>query len=522
MRVRTQKGTSLVEILVVIVIFLVGILAIVQVFPPGLAVLRTSRNNTMAAQLGEAESQRILGRSGQLPEMIVPVTYIQLSGGGVQVKIDPNRLPSDLMPPRDANQPGRIDANGDVLLGGTRLANWQRVSGANLFTRVIGESTVVPAPRQIPGLNGGFGGVYTMAFGPAYFIPTAQGVGVDGVVSVYGNDYVRLNGNREANRPNPFRSREGEFYFVSGDETDDTNFPGEDQIWVAPSSGRKFRISMSFAYDNSTSVNQFDVILQTDFTNGPTVYGVQAGNYWVISLQKLIAQQDIYGNSNFQESGYRYTDFGSLRLQRVYEEIPIGQAFSANDPYEYKVLGTGQDQGGSGFCLGSLLFNPTGYSTRVRSAQSNNEALLARMDYAVFDWRLIKDEFRVPTSEVVAGRLADKPVKLILNSIKTFRGGPDNRQNTGLGLNTPTIAPLGNGLTDDAVVVDIDTGAVILGNLPGNALSGWWMDKSLGNITFHDVDNDPSNGLSVYMSFPTGDPNNPWGARRFVPDVTRR
>jgi hypothetical protein len=36
------------------------------------------------------------------------------------------------------------------------------------------------------------------------------------------------------------------------------------------------------------------------------------------------------------------------------------------------------------------------------------------------------------------------------------------------------------------------------------------------------VDNDPSNGLSVYMAFPTGDPVNPWTNRTLVPDIRNR
>ena len=54
MKRNRRAGTSLVELLVVIVVFLIGILAILQIFPGGLRVLATSRSNAVARQLEDA------------------------------------------------------------------------------------------------------------------------------------------------------------------------------------------------------------------------------------------------------------------------------------------------------------------------------------------------------------------------------------------------------------------------------------------------------------------------------------
>lgn len=543
MRTNRRTGTTLIEILVVIVVFLVGILAIVQVFPPGLNVLRTTRNNTIASQLGVAEMARIQGQAGQIAEMIVPVSY-QWTGSGVRVTIDTNRLTNELMAAKDPDpQPGRLrwrPATGqyEIFTNGQFIGPWAHVSGSNLFNRVIGESKPVPGPRRIPGLPVGqdFGGVFNLTFAPAYYFPTPAGIGEDGVVQAYGNDMARRYGDRNYNFPNPNgRFREGEFFYVAAEDTDANNFTNEDQVWIAPNKLRKYRIAFSFAYNNSGRTDQYDVIVQANLDPvTPPSYARIVGNYWVISLPQLVSLPDIYGNpSQFTQANYRYAEPDSVRIQRLFQEIPATQAFDLNDPFQYKVIGTGVDGAtGQGVCMGTLLFNPSGFGFRVRSNAGPNEVLLARVDYTVFDWRLIKDDFRVPTPELVAGNLLPKEVKLALNGLKAINSlGPDNRPFLGLGLKTPVLGTLTTKQTDDVVMQDLDTGGVILGNqqndpnLPGYPqypLSAWSVDKSAGHVTFHDVDQNPNNGLSAWMCFPTGDPNNPWTPRQLVNDVANR
>lgn len=512
MRNTHRKGTSLIEVLVVIVVFLVGILAVLQVFPPGLKILQTTARNSVAAQLGESESQRILGRSSTLAEMIVPVTYSKDVNNVFRVVVDTGRSNIDLMPPRDPNGVGRIDQTGQVLLsnGSSQVGPWQRLSGANLFNRVIGESIPVPAPRQVPLL--GFGGVYSLTFGPAYYFPTGAGIGEEGLLQVYGNDFVR----RFADRiPDPGgRWRDNEFIFVTGEDSDQNYFNGEDQIWIAPSAARKYRIAFSFAYNNNNQrTDQYDIIVQANLDPNVSVpYAVRAGNFWVVSLKKLVSQQDIYGHTMFSETYFRYADFNSVRVQRIYQELPINAAYSS-DPYEYKVLGAG-----SQFCMGTLMFNPSGFGTRVRSNQSNNEALLARIDYTAYDWRIIKEDLRVPSLDLVGGTTMPKQVKLALNAVKAMNTeGTDGRIYDGLGFSAPVL-PDTTG-ADDVVVMDLDSGGVILGNNVNSGDSAWSVNKTAGHISFRDVDNNPANGLSAYMKFPVV---GGWSPRQLIPDITNR
>src|SRR4051794_36600123 len=87
-----RSGTSLIEILVVIVVFLVGILAIVQIFPGGFRVLSESQKGTIATWLARARIETLKNYADQMPEGIVPVQY---TWNGSQIVIDaqPDRFP---------------------------------------------------------------------------------------------------------------------------------------------------------------------------------------------------------------------------------------------------------------------------------------------------------------------------------------------------------------------------------------------------------------------------------------------
>ncbi len=514
-----RAGTTLIEVLVVIVVFLVGILAVVQIFPPGLQLLRTTRNNTVAAQLASTETQRILGQPGQVAEMIVPVTYTRTTAG-LRVQIDPTRNWGDLMPPRSSDGVGRIDQDGNVLVDGQRFGDWATASGPNVFSRVVGESRPVPGRGVV---NGQPVSVLNLTFGPVYYFrDAATGVGETGVLQVYGNDLARRFGDRSINRPNPGGSpRDWEFFFVDSESTDDTYFPGEDQLWVGPSTARAFRIAFSFLYDNGGRTDQFDVIVQATLDPAnPVPYAVRAGNYWVVSLRQLVALPDVNdpgGSSQFDPQLYLGTEASSIRLQRVFLERPLSAPFTPGEPYEYKVVASGTDPGtGRGFALGQVWLSPDAADAKVQTAQGGRVPLQARVDYTVFDWRVMRDEFRVPVS-------GPRTVKLALTNLKVKGNqGPDGRPVSGVGLGVPTL-PASNPVVQDGdfVLVDAETGGVVLGNDGQRSDSGYSVDKSNGVVTLRDVFPN-QDGLGAWVVYPTGDPNAPWSAPVQVADLSGR
>ncbi len=495
------SGTSLIELLVVIVVFLVGILAFVQIFPQGLNTLRVTRNNTLANSLARSEMQRIQGQSNQVAELIAPVTYV--GGTTAFISINTSANFNDLLPPVDdtATNTGRLTSDGQVLIGGTPSGPWQKLSGSNVFSRIIGEGRPVPAPRRV---GTDQGGLMQLMFAPIYYFRDAA-TGVQPVnraaLLVYGNDMVGRNAGPPGN-PNDPRTNDSLFIYVDGEDAEDPPFADQDQIWIGSlrdGSGtvipKSYRIQFSFNYDEGGTVRQYDVIVVVDPSD--TTIATQVGNYFVVSLQQLVGKSGIFGSAAFVPSQYRNADGGSIRVQRVFQELAPSDTWNVSDPFQYKVVSSN---------LGSVLMSPYGFRYNVRTIRGATVPLRANVDYTVYDWRIIRDEFRVPLTGYGS-------MKLTVNSIRPLSGsGPDGLPNRGLGgadgsLWTPNQDGV-NG-SQDFILQDVETGGIIVGNGSG-ANSAYVVDKSNSVITFRDVDGNSANGITAFVAFATGNSATPW------------
>jgi prepilin-type N-terminal cleavage/methylation domain-containing protein len=118
---KQNKGFSLVEVLIALLVFLVGLMGIIRVFPGGFAALTTSQNATLAHRLAQAQVERLQARSSNLPWAIVAMD----TAGNPDPTADPTNVDSALT-----------------------------------FRRVINESTLIPAP------DAQGNSVYTVLFGP--------------------------------------------------------------------------------------------------------------------------------------------------------------------------------------------------------------------------------------------------------------------------------------------------------------------------------------------------------------------
>lgn len=107
-RLRYNRGTSIVEVLVVMVILFVGILTVISLFPPGFLSVRRAENLTFAGRLAQYEIERWKNNVDNLPDGILPV-----------------------------------DAAGNVL---SNLFPGPPVSDDNalMFRRIVGETTRIP------------------------------------------------------------------------------------------------------------------------------------------------------------------------------------------------------------------------------------------------------------------------------------------------------------------------------------------------------------------------------------------
>ncbi len=488
---RLVTGTSLIEVLVVIVVFLVGILAIVQVFPPGLAVLRENRAQTQAIAMARAEVQRVLGQSAQLPERIVSGYFDAAGNFFVSSGFNPN----ELNPPVDSGTGvGEINSNGQVLDGGTPIGHWTKLSGANRMTRVIGEGKPIAQPTNV---NGVFGSRMQLLFGPIYYhydAPNSRTLGQ--VLSVYGNDLRRTQGSANDQNPNsaePVYDTDSFAYVPAAEATlsglTPAGFENKDQIWIGrlqdlgtnTLKSHAYRVSMSFVHNDGVTDRVVEAIF-TAFPNIANPYYRELNNYAVISIPDLLT------GSAFLPAGYRAVELSSIRVQRIFQEVPAGTPFDQYDPYQYKPWN---------YALGSLMLNPAGAAETVVDENGNEAALLARVDYSVYDWRIIRDEFQVPGQTIATG--FNPVVKLLANSVMPGSGTQvDGRPYGGIALATDNFmftpdltGALGS---QDFVLMDMNTGGVIAGN-SSVANSCYLVDKTSGNIRFIDTDN--SDGFAV-------------------------
>ena len=448
------SGTSLVELLVVIVIFLVGILAIAQIFPGGFRILNQTRAMAAGASLARDEMDRLKSRPDQLAEQIIPVIYT-FSGSTLTIAADPSHNPSDLGP-----QGVGLADDGQLLDASNRaLGPWQYLTGANRVRRVISESRVVPAPQNV-GVSGlgEFGGLMSLQFAPIVYNSTFSNL-----VDVYGN-------NMEKRLSAPFgRGADYVYYIENADDNDPT-------LWVmrSPVRNRSYRLQMTVYYTSGGNTFSRDLTDQVI-----PVPSDPAGGYVAFSISSLASAG---GGETFAG-----VDVDSIQVARRFERTDLTTPFSSGEPYEYKMLNPE---------LGLLLFNPAGYQYMERR-RGRTLPLVARVNYDVYDWRIIRQEFRVPN-------VSTPTMKLSIGTL-AIKGRPGADGRTYDGMNVPVDPSVGT-TNPDFILLDLDTGGLFL--YDQNAAvdptkSSFSVDKSVGLITFQDFDSNASNGVQGRLAIPT-------------------
>lgn len=439
-----RAGTSLVEILVVIVVFLVGILAIVQIFPGGFRVLSTSQKNTIATTLARAEIELIKNHLDQIPDAIVPVQYTKI-GSQIIITAQPNRSPSDLGPSFST-----LDGAGTMYDGGgNAISNWQYLTGANIGRRVLGEGGIIPTPRLI---GSAYGSLLTLQFAPIVYNPAMQSIFI-----VYGNDLYKHEGDPTTDNL-PIRSTD--YYIANEDQSGASVF-----IPMNPNKVTNYRISFS-AYVSGVRKDFVDVAI----LGVPQGVGARAYRFGGPGLGDIVALP------------ISSVEYDSVKLERQFDPV----ASFSSDPYEYQLLSPQ---------LGEVLFNPAGYNYVIRS-HGRRTPLVGRVSYDVYDWRIIHDEFRMPDVYPAQYRLAIGSLKI------AGEQGPDGLVGQGIGIK----APDSTGVMQDVnlVLEDADSGGLYVFQ-PGTNdphLTSYVVNGGLGLIRMLDYDNDPSNGTQLMLLLP--------------------
>jgi len=451
-RSRRTAGTSLVEILVVIVVFLIGILAIVQIFPGGFRLLGLTRSQSQATQLVRTEIERLKSRADQLPDRVVPVRYLRANGELVAI-VDSGRRTNDLGPTADG-----LTSIGDLVFNGDNLGPWRRASGANMVNRVVGEGSIVPAPRPIAGTISDpayYGGLLNLQYGPAVFNPEVAGNSADNdvIFSVYANDLALALGTPPDPNDQPYRD-----YLYYCDAPDQ---PGATLYVPQSPNPVRFRFAATaYVRDAGNVVRTVELL---DF-----VLTVPAGapyTYYAIPLSTVFAVPVINPGDTFIGVA-----FDSLQVAPLFERIGKNVAFNPANPYEYKLLDD-LNAGASNANIGALLFNPSGYKYYVPNSEGRRIPLTARVNYNVYDWGILRNDLRIPSS-------MSESIRLPLGTLKV-KGNADTDGLPYQGLGFVVADGAGGVVEQDIVVQDSETGGVV-------SPTSYVVDKSMGAIRFLD------------------------------------
>jgi type II secretory pathway pseudopilin PulG len=484
LRRRRFSGTTLVEILVVIVVFLVGILAIAQIFPGGLKILARTRNSSMALALARSQLEAHKARPDLLPEQILPISYVNNLGVYTPVD-DSSRLPNEYAPPT-------VTIEADGIATDTGRA-WQLVSGANAVRRVVGETHTIPAPRLLSPdasvVTAPFGSLVALELGP---MDHNAGVPVNDVngnsrLQVYGRDMYR----REIRRATDYQGiREYEF------ATNALETPGAEFVFPAIRNGR-YRLTATF-YVN----------------DGATTFRRQVVSYIIPIVQNPTGYSSVLLNTlpGILNPGETLVGIepASLRVSQLYTQIAITDAFDPNVPYTYKVLNAR---------IGQLLFNRALFGRTEERAGAKRQPVVARIDYDVRDWRILHEDFRV-TQSAPAG--LSKVIKLSIPSLRTgsiagadsrflpshadvLNAGQD-RPNAGMEdvyvVSNNQVADSNTTDADHFLVIDQETGGQLIERF--NNRPTFNINKSSGNLTLFDVDSDDTTGLTQRIALHDG------------------
>lgn len=435
------------------VVFLVGILAVVQIFPKGFQILVLARNSSVATALSRDEVERLKATPDQLPEAILAV-----NPDGV---IDSTTSPMSLGPLGDS-----LAKDGTLSLNGALIGPWARYTGANRFRYVVGETHNLSAPRQV-GAPGPvmLGSLVIAKFGP---VDPINPLGI----KFYGNDLNVYQGAWDG------ESGRGD-YDAFLDRTDGA------ATLSLPSTGSatNYRLSFTGFVNNGGNLQRRSFFglsgLVPGTTRGSTAEYFPLGS---VSLASLVPAS---------EGTLVSVDPRSVRVQREFTPISASNSWSTVDPYEVKILSEP---------LGVFLFNPAAYTTRIERG-NEIETLKVRMDYQVYDWRVLREEFRFPANLPADHQLAVGSI--LTSNVVAADGRPDADGISVLegSMATNLLAAANNHRADHFVLQDMTTGGIFVEQAPGAPSTSnnpvLRINKSTGVLSIRDTDDDPSNGTTV-------------------------
>lgn len=447
-----RRGTTLIEVLVVLALLAIGILAVVRIFPLGFVTLNATGNVTLANALAKQQEDYMRKYRENLPDGIVAW---DAGTGSVRTGL----MPSDFW----ATVP---------FPGITPTQDDPRYSTGNVARHIVGERCKIPPPYAytVSGSTPEVASVYSLLFGPLYSATPISTV-TPGLQVYGGTTMQRIVFQDPPTADNWAQLRSlGDFGYGINYEQGKLYLAYFDpSVTTANKYDRKLRIEFGYHTGATPPVYQHTppggVAAQALASNDP---GWTPGNPGAVISLNLPSGASVDQNTDV--------------VYRVFTQRPGGTTGWSSDPYEYKVYDP---------VLGVIGFNPLAASLTL--PHQDGRGLTARIDYDVDDWQILRSDMIVPTE--FAGQLTTATATSPFHQIRLSTGPIKQIGVTEDTVNVPSGAlafqntlqysglqryypdtPTRRGTPDiDLIIVDLLTGYTIDSRsmqLPGSPIPG--------------------------------------------------
>lgn len=297
--IRGNKGTSLIEVLVVMVVLMVGILTVVRLFPPGFSSVRRAESMTFASRLAQFEMERWKNNTGNLPEGILPIGLVN---GRLEYLNNVNPGP----PIDDTN--------------------------SSCYRRVIGETTRIPFGGWSTGPESGSN--YMLSFSPIDVVTPS----IDPPLVVRGGNLSRREVDSNTDQQ-PWVWLKPYQYAIDYDASKIS--------FLAYNRERTFHLACSWW---ETPSGGGDPVLNTA-TDIPCIVTPEMSNTWLPISPTVISGEGFKIPVSYGAT-YVGLDHYSDTVSRGFRPLQLPEKWS-DDPYEFKLVDSVQ---------GIISFNPLGYA----------------------------------------------------------------------------------------------------------------------------------------------------------------
>jgi len=467
---RTQRGVSLIEVLVVLVILVTGILTIIRLFPSGFFSIQSTGNAALANSLGGAAINLGEQNSGSLPDAILPDDPMMddlanaVTNSAAYSNYDPDD-PNNLenaravtnetvsVPTAVNGQSIYVVKYGPVVMpGDPAMANG--VAALPSYFTVNSPFWTAQAGNSAPST------VVSSATAPAVTPPTD--IPQDTLVSGQERFLVDLANKKIAV---PYAA-----YTLDGTTSMTTGSPAI-TVQNANSYGQKIVVTITY-FDSSTNTYP----TATRYLNVPAATPRDKNNpyapmYVDAPSHEAYLPDTPTSTGNYQggwfnpEMDYPDSPAGqnpsilpwvSVTLYRPYNGVLTGHDFNHeidptkptnNDPYQFELTATNLSASASGYPTsnpGAIGFNPKA------AAGSGVQARKVQISYIVSSWGVLREDHDIPVT-IGSGTMVIRTT--VPNLQQAGAANPDNTIYTGLA-----------GSGKSLIILDLDSGIIIAPN----------------------------------------------------------